>query len=82
MSATATSQSHRAQVTRRMQTGLALNDFSAALGAVIQGFAFRWLTDPEPIRDDIDIGDAHPWSLVAVTIEAIVDRFTEPLPDS
>jgi len=68
---------------RRMRPGLTIVDLVVTLAAIIEGFAFHWLVEPEAVREDIVTGesDGEPWSLVAVTIEGIVLRFTEPLKD-
>lgn len=67
----------------RIRAPFALRDLSNALAAITEGFALQTLCDLDHPTFDIDdeSGVGAEWSLLAVTVDAIVTRFTEPIPE-
>lgn len=72
-----------ARFRRRIRAPFELRDLSNALAAITEGFALQSLAGLDHATYDLD-GDGRTggeWTLLAVTVEALVDRFTEPVPE-
>lgn len=64
---------------RRVREPFTVDQLATAATALIEGFALRWVADPERTADPL--GEAG-HSLLSRTIEVVFDGFTEPVDDN
>jgi AcrR family transcriptional regulator len=69
---------------RRMRKPYTTTDLATVLAAISEGFTLQGITG-EPYtrveRHDVEPGVGSDWSLFGCAVEAVVDRFTEPVPE-
>jgi hypothetical protein len=61
----------------RMRQPYQVRDLAVAMNALLDGFAMRWIAQPDALSDPMGEGD---WSLVTRSAVMLFEQFTEPVP--
>jgi AcrR family transcriptional regulator len=69
---------------RRVRPPLTLRDLSTIIAAIADGFAVQDVgrEHPRVEVDDAEPGVGREWTLLGITVRAIVDQLTEPVPET
>ncbi len=65
----------------KVREPLTVHDLVVALAALIEGFAFTAHVNPDLITEKLEWEETEEWNLFTVSVLALLDRFTEPMPD-